>query len=134
VYEYEPIVFLENIFEKKIAPLNSLTLSVRLSVCPFFSLSVRLYPIFSPSFNLRSSNWILREDYPSTRTRAGFFDPEPRSSGIVLILGPFQIKVFSLYFINFWETINHFQLTSQGYNKIQIFQKKFFLGSIGSSW
>jgi hypothetical protein len=45
-----------------------------------------------------------------------------------------QIKVFSLYFINFWETINVFQLISQGYSKIQIFQKKFLLGSIGSSW
>jgi hypothetical protein len=36
--EYEPIVFLEHIFEKKIALLNSLTLSVRLSVRPFFRL------------------------------------------------------------------------------------------------
>jgi hypothetical protein len=54
--------------------------------------------------------------------------------GIELRLGPSQIKVFSLYFINFWETINVFQLISQSYSKIQIFQKKFILGSIGSSW
>jgi hypothetical protein len=30
--------------------------------------------------------------------------------------------------------INVFQLISQGYSKIQLFQKKFLLGSIGSSW
>jgi hypothetical protein len=41
-----------------------------------------------------------------------------------LKLGPSQIKVFFLYFINFWETINVFQLISQGCSDIQIFQKK----------
>jgi hypothetical protein len=87
-------LLLEHIFEKKIALLNSLTLSVCPSVC--------LYPIFSRSFNLTIFKfWILREDYLSTSSTAGFFDPKPRSSGIELRLGPSQIKVFPLYFINF---------------------------------
>jgi hypothetical protein len=92
------------------------------------TLSVRLYPIFSPSFNLRSLN--LREDYLSTRITPGFFDPKPRSSGIELRLGPSQIKFFSLYFTNFWEPINVFQLISQGYSKIQLFQKFFSLEAL----
>jgi hypothetical protein len=45
--------------------------------------------------------WILREDYLSTRSSAVFVDPKPRSSGIELRLEPSQIKVFSLYFVNF---------------------------------
>jgi hypothetical protein len=53
---YDTLMIFRAYFWKKIALLNSLTLSVcpsvRLSVCP----SVRLYPIFSPSFNLRSSS------------------------------------------------------------------------------
>jgi hypothetical protein len=49
-----------------------------------------------------------------------------------LRLGPSQIMVFSLYFINFLETINVFQLISQGYSKIQIFQIFFFLKAAGS--
>jgi hypothetical protein len=111
--------------------LNSLTLSVRLSVrrpsirpsVPYF------FAIFQPTI---FKFWILREHFLSTRSTAGFFDPKPRSSGIELRLGPSQIRVFSLYFINFWETINGFQLISQGYSKIHIFRKKFFLEAAGS--
>jgi hypothetical protein len=66
--------------------------------------------------------------------RLGFFDLKPRSSGIELSLGPSQIKVVFLYFINFSETINVFQLISQGYSKIQYFRKSFLGRSIGSSW
>jgi hypothetical protein len=127
-------LLLEHIFEKNcsIEFINPVRPSIRLSVRP----SVRPYvpyffAIFQPTI---FKFWILREDYLSTRSTAGFFDPKPRSSGIELRLGPSQIKVFSLYFINFSETINVFQLISQGCSKIQIFQKKFFLGSIGSSW
>jgi hypothetical protein len=103
---------------------------VRRSVClsvPYF------FAIFLPTI---FKFWILREGehYLSTRSTAGFFDPKPRRPGIQLRLGPSQIKVFPLYFINFCETINVFQLISQGHSKIQIFQKKFFLVSIGSSW
>jgi hypothetical protein len=101
----------------KIALLNSLTLSVRPSVCTLF------FAIFQPKI---FKFWILREDYLFTRSAAGFSDPKPRSFEIELRLGPSQIKVFSLYFINFWETIIVFQLISQGDSKIQIFQKKFF--------
>jgi hypothetical protein len=79
------------------------------------------FAIFQPTIFIF---WILREDYLSTRNTTGFFDSKPRSSGIELRLGPSQIKVFSYYFIHFWETINVFQLISQGYSKIQIFQKK----------
>jgi hypothetical protein len=71
---------LEHIFQKKIALLNSLTLSVRPSV-----------PCQPTIFKF----WILREDYRYTRRTAGFFDPKPRSSGIELRLRPSQIKVFS---------------------------------------
>jgi hypothetical protein len=96
-----------------------------------YSWHIYIFAIFQPTI---FKFWILREDYLSTRSTAGLFDRKPRSSGIELRLGPSQIKVFSLHFINFWETINGFQLISQGYSKIQIFQKKFFLRSIGSSW
>jgi hypothetical protein len=91
----------------------SVRLSVRPSVPYFFA-------IFQPKI---FKFWILREDYLSTRSTPGFFDAKPRSSGIELLLGPSQIKVFPLYFINFGETINVFQLISQGYSKIQIFQE-----------
>jgi hypothetical protein len=108
---------------------------VRLSVCPSICLSVRpsvrlsvcilFFAILQPTI---FKFWILREDYLYTRSTAGFFDSEPRGSGNELR--------FSIYFINFWEKINVFQLIllAQGYSKIQIFQKKFFLESIGSSW
>jgi hypothetical protein len=121
-------VLLEHIFEKNcsIEFINPVRPSVRLSVCPSVRLSVcpsvpYFFAIFQPTiFNF----WILREEYLSTRSTAGFFDPKPRSSGMELRIGPFQIKVFSLYFINFWETINVFQLISQSCREIQIFQKK----------
>jgi hypothetical protein len=100
--------------------LNSLTLSVRPSVHYFFA-------IFQPNLQVLDSKRRLSiyEEYGWVfRSKAG----------IELRLGPSQIKVFSSYFINFWETIHVFQFISQGYSKIKIFQKKFFLGSIGSSW
>jgi hypothetical protein len=94
--------FLEHIFEKKIALLNSLTLSAHPSVRPSIRLSVRssvpyIITIFQPIFKF----WILREDYLSTRRVAGFFDPKPWSSGIELRLGPSQINGFFLIFHQF---------------------------------
>jgi hypothetical protein len=61
---------------------------------------------------------------------AVFVDSKPRSSEIELRLGSSQIKIFSLYFIYFGETINVFQLISQGCSKIQIFQKKISLEAL----
>jgi hypothetical protein len=64
---------------------------------------VRLHRTFYtiPKTSICETVWILKEDYLSTRSKAGLFDPKPRSSEIELRLGPSQIKVFSLYFINF---------------------------------
>jgi hypothetical protein len=65
--------------------------SVRPSISYFFA--ILKFAIFK--------FWILREENLSTKSTAGFLDPKPRSSVIELRLGPSQIKVFSLYFINF---------------------------------
>jgi hypothetical protein len=96
----------------KISLLNSLTLSVCPSVCPSVP---NFFAIFQPTiFEFR----ILREDCQSTRTASEgprLEDQKPRSSGIELRLGPSQIKAFSLYFINFWITINVFQLIEYKY-------------------
>jgi hypothetical protein len=87
----------------------SKTLSVRMSF--------RLYPIFrhlsTHDLQIMDSKRRLSiyEEYSWI-----FFYPKPRSSGIELRLGLSQINVFSLYFINIWETINVSQLIAQGYS------------------
>jgi hypothetical protein len=106
--------FFRAYFWKKIALLNSLTLSVYPSVLP---------EIFK--------FWILRENYLSTRNTALFFDPKPRSSGTELRLGPSQIKVFP-YISSISEKQSMF---FNWYHKVVVkykyFTKKNFLGS---SW
>jgi hypothetical protein len=62
-----------------------------MSVCLSIRLFVRLYPIL---FAIFQPTTFRKKDYLSRRRTAGFFDPKPNSSGIVVKLGPSQIKVF----------------------------------------
>jgi hypothetical protein len=79
--------FFRAYFWKKIVLLNSLTLSVCPSVCTLFFRHLSTYDL---------QIWILREDYLSTRSTAGFSDPKPRSSGIELRLewNPLKLTFF----------------------------------------
>jgi hypothetical protein len=102
--------------------------SVRPSNCPSVPY---FFAIFQPKI---FKFWILREDYLSARRTAAFSDPKPRSSGIELRLGPPQIKFFSLYFINFWETINFFQLVSGSFHPNSTKKKENDTHGHGSVW
>jgi hypothetical protein len=130
-------------FWKKIALLNSLTLSVcpsvRLSVCPSVRLSVCPSVRLSVCPSVRPSVCTLFFRHRSTydlqildsKRRLSIYEEYGwvfRSRAQELWdwaqIRTLSNHVFSLYFINFWEKINVFQLLSQGYSKIQIFQKK----------
>jgi hypothetical protein len=125
-----PFYFFRAYFWKNIALLNSLSLSVHPSVCPpvtYFFAIISTYDLQILDSKRKLSiykvyGWVFRSKAQELLDWAQ--------------IRPSQTKVFSLYFINFWETINVFQLISRGYiySKIQIFQKKFFLGSFESSW
>jgi hypothetical protein len=76
---------LEHIFEKKLLYwIQSPCPSVRPSVPYFFA-------IFQPTI---WKFWILREDYLSTRSTAGFSDAMPRSYGMELRLHPLKLRFF----------------------------------------
>jgi hypothetical protein len=124
IHHFFTYYLLEHIFEKKNALLNSLTLSVRLclpslcsSVCYLFFRHLSTFDLQILDSKRRLS---ISEEY------GWVFRSKAQRSGIELRLGPSQIKVFNLYFINFSETINVCQLISQGYSRIQLFQKKIF--------
>jgi hypothetical protein len=90
---FQAVVLLEHIFEKNcsIEFINP----VRPSVCTLFFRHISTYDLQILDSKRGLS---IYEEY-------GFFDPKPRSSGIKLRLLPSQIKVFSLYFINFWQSM-----------------------------
>jgi hypothetical protein len=60
------------------------------------------------------------ENFLRINITAGFLDQLPKSYVIVFGLGPFDIRVFSLYFINFCENKSVFHQIN---SKIQMIQR-----------